>query len=101
MDDLAGCVTVGREKFETMLTRLSHYPVKALIVAASERDVWAHRYHSKLAPKALIASIWAWAAQYSVPTIWAHDTAGATEAIVWFLRRAQAKAARAAKKAVT
>ncbi len=92
LDDLAACVTGERERFETMLAGLAKYPVRALIVAASESDVWAGRYHSRLAPKALIASTWAWAHQYRVPTVWAWDNRGATEAIVWWLQRAKAKA---------
>jgi hypothetical protein len=91
LDDLAACATTERARFETMLAGVAKYPTRALIVAASEADVWAHRYHSRLEPKALIASTWAWAAEYGVPTVWAWDAAGATEAIVWWLQRAAAK----------
>jgi hypothetical protein len=91
LDDLSACVTGERERFETMLAGLAKYPVRALIVAASEADVWARRYHSRLEPKALIASTWAWAQQYGVPVVWAWDAACATEAIVWWLQRAAAK----------
>lgn len=98
LDDLVACVTGERERFETMLAGLVRYPVRALIVAASERDVWAHRYHSRTAPKAVISSTWAWA-QTGIPTVWANDRDGATEAIVWWLRRCQAKVTKAKTKA--
>lgn len=94
LDDLAACATGERERFETMLAGLARYPVRALIVAASEADVWAHRYHSRLAPKALIASTWAWGAQFGVPCVWAWDDRGATEAILWWLTRAASRAAK-------
>ncbi len=92
LDDLSACATGERERFETMLAGLAKYPTRALIVAASEADVWARRYHSRLEPKALIASTWAWAQEYGVPTVWAWDTEGATQAILWWLQRAKAKA---------
>lgn len=91
ISDLAACVTAERERFETMLAGLARYPVRALIVAASIEELDAHRYVSRAAPKSILASTWAWAQDFGVPTVWAGDARGATDAITWWLQRAQAK----------
>lgn len=91
ISDLAACVTAERERFETMLRGLARYPVRALIVAASLEELHAHRYISKATPKSILASTWAWAQDFGVPTVWAGDVRGATDTIRWWLERAQTK----------
>lgn len=92
LGDLVACCTFERERFERCLKGMNQYPVRALIVADTLEAVHAHRYRSSVPPKIVIASTWAWA-QDGIPTIWAGSAQGATNAIVWWLRRAQMKRA--------
>lgn len=96
LDDLAACVGRERERFDTMLRGLARFPMRALIVAGESAAVGAKLYVSRVNPKAIIASTWAWAADYQISTIWARDKHGATRAIEWWLRRAVEKHGKAA-----
>lgn len=97
LDDLACCVGRDRDRFDTFLRGMMQYPIRALIVAGSPADVGAKLYTSQVRPSAIIASTWAWAQDYGVPTVWAKDKAGATYAIEWWARRAIEKHRRVAE----
>lgn len=92
LSDLIVCCTYDRDRFDAMLRGLAKYPVKAIIVADRLEAVHAHRYRSDVPPRVIVSSTWAWAQDYGVPTVWAGSPEGATNAIVWWLQRAQSKA---------
>lgn len=89
LDDLAGCCTHERERFEAELGRLASLgPGRAVVVVeAGIGDVAAHSYKSKLRPRALVASTIAWQQRYAVGFLWADGRARAAQvAEMWLLR---------------
>lgn len=68
LDEIAGNFTVDRPRFEREFLRAKAAGVKVflLIENASWQAVWSHDYHSRLAPKALAASLMSWQAKYNV-----------------------------------
>lgn len=99
LSDLVACVTFERERFETMLAGLAQYPVRALIVAASEADLLMHRYRSEVEPRTVVSSLWAWQQDHRIPVVFAGGILEAAAAVEWWLRRAQRKAAKEGKAA--
>lgn len=68
LDDLAGCVTGERERFEAELARLSTFgPGRTMVVIEGGiDDIAAHRYVSRVSPKSVIGSMLAWGLRYGV-----------------------------------
>ena len=71
LDDLVGCVTRERERFESELIRLRGYRFRRLLIIGSEDDVAAGRYNSSTPPKAVFSSLAAWEVRYDVPLVYA------------------------------
>jgi len=71
LDDLVGCLTVGRDRFERELVRAKDLACFAVVVEASMEDVARHRYKSRMAPDAAIQSVLAFQVRYGVPFVWA------------------------------
>ena len=91
IDDLAGCcMGANRDRFEHELLRLRGYRFRRLLVIGSRDDIAAGRYHSKINPKAVLATLGAFEARFDLPVVFAETPeAGAREIerwVWWFTR---------------
>jgi DNA excision repair protein ERCC-4 len=84
IDDLANCcMGTNRDRFERELLRLRGYRFKRLLVVGTREDIAAGHYHSKIAPKAVLATLGAFEARY-LPVVFAETPeAGAREVERW------------------
>jgi ERCC4-type nuclease len=82
LDDLANCcLATNRERFEHELHRLRGYRFKRLLVIGSREDVAAGRYHSRIAPKAVLATLSAFEVRYDLPVVFADTPEDGAHAI--------------------
>jgi ERCC4-type nuclease len=82
IDDLANCcLSSNRERFEHELHRLRGYRFKRLLVVGSREDIATGRYHSRIAPKAVLATLGAFEVRYDLPVVFADSTESAALAI--------------------
>lgn len=76
IDDLMGCLTGGRDRFERELQRSMAFDRFYVVIEASVDDVYNGRYRSKIKPHSALQSIIAWSVRYNVQFIWAGTRAG-------------------------
>ena len=70
IDDLANCcLTTNRDRFEHELYRLRGYQFKRLLVIGTPEHIAAGRYHSRIAPKAVLATLGAFEVRYDLPVV--------------------------------
>jgi ERCC4-type nuclease len=71
IDELAGNFTVDRARFEDEFVRAKANGTKVflLIENGSFSKINSHDYRSKLLPKSLLASLYAWQARYNISVI--------------------------------
>ena len=69
LNDLVGCLTTGRTRFEKELHRAKALDYFALVVEASLQDIANCGYRSKMLPQAVIQSLIAFSIRYRLP-IW-------------------------------
>ncbi len=67
MDDLVGCITSGRERFERELMRMKAYPCRAVVIEGSWSHLAAGKYRSRLIPKSATHTICSWVGRFGVP----------------------------------
>ena len=67
IDDLIGCLTSGRDRFERELHRGRALDYFALIIEASLSDLANGRYRSQMKPKSAIQSLLAFSIRYRLP----------------------------------
>lgn len=79
LDDLVGCVTRERERFERELVRLRGYRFRRLLIVGTEEEVASGSYTSACRPAAVFSSLSAWEARFDIPVVFSPtpDTAGA------------------------
>lgn len=83
LDDLVGCVTSNRARFERALARMAlRCRHRCIVVEASIDDVLAHRYRSDASPWAIVSSASGWWLDYGVSTVWAGTRDAAAELVV-------------------
>ena len=87
LDDLIGCLTVGRDRFERELERARSLACFAVVVEASMEDVARHRYASRMAPHAALQSVLAFQVRYGVPFVWAGSRSGGEYVTFWLLQK--------------
>jgi ERCC4-type nuclease len=91
LDDLANCcLSSSRDRFEHELHRLRGYQFKRLLIVGSREDICAGRYYSKIAPKAVLATLGAFEVRYSVPLVFCsspEEAAAAIERWTWWFSR--------------
>ena len=73
LDDLIGCLTRDRGRFERELQRARHYELFAVVVEGSLGDVEEHKYRSQMHPVSAIQSIIAFTVRYGTNFIFAGD----------------------------
>lgn len=75
LDDLIGCLTAGRERFEKELHRGKALDYFALVIEASLSDLVNGRYRSEMNPKSAIQSLLAFSVRYRLP-VWFCENRG-------------------------
>ena len=68
LDELAGCFTRNRERFEREFQRATEHGAKVflLVESASYETIYRHNYRSRFRPKSYIASLCAWVVRYNL-----------------------------------
>jgi len=69
IDDLIGCLSKSRDRFERELFKGRAFEYMALVVEASLADIITHNYRSEMQPKAVIQSLIAFSVRYRLP-VW-------------------------------
>jgi ERCC4-type nuclease len=91
IDDLVNCcLSSNRERFEHELHRLRGFRFKRLLVVGSREDIGAGRYRSRIAPKAVLATLAAFEVRYDLPVVFANspqEAATAIERWAWYFAR--------------
>ena len=67
LDDLIGCLTAGRERFERELHKGRALDYFALVVEGSLSDIAKGQYRSKMQSKAAVQSLMAFSVRYRLP----------------------------------
>lgn len=75
LDELAGCFTRGRERFQREFERAAENGAKGylLVEGGSWEAILNHRYRSRLGSKAFLASIVAWMVRYDLTPIFCKE----------------------------
>jgi len=71
LDDLLGCLTAGRERFEKELARARSLDRFCVLVEASFEDLAKGMYRSAMRPHSACQSIIAWQVRYGTPFVFA------------------------------
>ena len=87
LDDLAACLSGGRERFERELQRAAALDAFAVVIEASWADLANGGFRSQMNPHAACQSVLAFMARYRVPFFFAGNRAGAEYACWGFLRQ--------------
>ncbi|MFZ5427193.1 MAG: ERCC4 domain-containing protein [Thermodesulfobacteriota bacterium] len=87
LDDLIGCLTVGRDRFERELDRARSLECFAVVIEATLDDVARHRYTSRMSPHSALQSILAFQVRYGVPFVWAGSRGGGEYVTYWTLEK--------------
>jgi len=87
LNDLIGCLAVGRDRFTRELERARSLECFAVVIEANMEDVARHRYRSALAPHAALQSILAFQVRFGCPFIWAGSRKGGEYCTYWTLSR--------------
>jgi len=69
LNDLIGCLTTGRDRFERELYKGRALDYFALVIEASLSDIVDGNYRSNMNPKAVIQSLLAFSIRYRLP-VW-------------------------------
>jgi len=73
LDDLIGCLTAGRDRFERELFKGKSLEYFCLIVEASLSDLANGRFRSHMNPKSAIQSLLAFSIRYRLPIFFAES----------------------------
>jgi ERCC4-type nuclease len=72
LDDIANCcLSSNRDRFEHELHRLRGYQFKRLVIVGTRGEIEVQRYHSRIAPKAVLATLSAFEVRYDLPVVFA------------------------------
>jgi ERCC4-type nuclease len=75
IDDLVSCcLSSNRDRFEHELHRLRGYRFKRLLVVGTREDIAAGLYHSRIAPKSVLATLAAFEVRYDLPVVFIETT---------------------------
>ena len=93
--DLAGCITgSNRDRFERELWRLQPYEFRRLLIigASDDSGILNFPYQSRINPRAVLASLYAWQARFGIPFVLAPSPAvGARLVELWAIYWAREK----------
>ena len=90
ISDLVGCVTTERERFEHELLRLRGHRFRRLLIIGSYEDIAAGRYHSRVNPRSVLATLSTFEIRYDLPVVFAstpQEGAMLVERWCWYYAR--------------
>ena len=87
LEELAGCFTAGRERFEREFARMELYRVRIITVVGSRADIMGHRYRSRMVPQSLLASLDGWCEWFGVHVHFAPSRREMSDYILQAMRR--------------
>jgi DNA excision repair protein ERCC-4 len=91
IDDIVNCcLSTQRERFEHELHRLRGFRFKRLLVIGTREDIAAGHYHSRISPKAVLATLDAFEVRYDLPVVFTETPEAAAKLIerwAWFFAR--------------
>lgn len=95
LDDLAGTLTSGRERFAAECQRGRGLDLFGLVIEGSLDDILSHRYQSRAKPQSLIQTLATWSVRYGF-TVWFAGNRQGGELLVYsilqkYLRDAQGR----------
>lgn len=73
VDDLIGCLTTGRERFERELYRARSLDYFAVVIEGSLRELANGEYRSQMNPKSAIQSLLAFSVRYRLPVFFCEN----------------------------
>ena len=73
LDDLIGCLTKDRERFEKELHKARALDYFALVIEASLSDLVNGRFRSKMGPKSAVQSLLTFSIRYRLPIFFAEN----------------------------
>lgn len=76
IDDLVGCLSQDRERFQKEMARARNFEHFAVIIEASLPPIMAGRYHSRMNSNSVLQSIAAFSIRYRVPFLFCGDRPG-------------------------
>ena len=76
IDDLVGCLSQGRERFEREMGRARNFEHFAVVIEASLPPIMAGRYRSLMKANSVLQSIAAFSIRYRVPFLFCGDRPG-------------------------
>lgn len=82
LDDLLGCITNGRERFEKELRRMRGYPARAVVVESAWENLELGNWRSKVNPSSVTGSCIGWM-QWGIPF---HFAKSSRDATIWSAR---------------
>ena len=71
VDDLAGSLTRGRDRFERELQKGAIIPYFSLVIEASVSDLINGKYRSKAVPQSIVQSLLSFSVKYRLPIFFA------------------------------
>ena len=80
INDLTGCCTGERDRFERELHRLRGFQFARLLIVATPEAIRRHDYVSNISPKAVLNSLAAWEARF-IPVVFAPTPADAARLV--------------------
>jgi DNA excision repair protein ERCC-4 len=90
LDELISCLSVERDRFERELMRMKAYPFRRLIVIGSRGEIEMQRYRSRMAPRAVLATLSAFEVRYDLPICYFPTPEAAAlqvESWLWWIAR--------------
>jgi len=69
LDDLAGTLTAGRERFAAECQRGRGLDLFGLVIEGSLDDILGHNYQSRVLPQSLVQTLAAWSVRYGF-SVW-------------------------------
>ncbi len=87
IDDLVGCLTGERDRFERELARGCGLDFFAVVVEAGFQDLAAGAYRSRMKPHAACQSVLAMMQRYRMPFFFGGSRKGAEYACYWLLSK--------------
>ena len=84
------CVNSNRDRFERELHRLRGFWFARLLIVGMREDIASGQYHSKITPRAVLATLAAFEVRFSIPVVFCaspEEAAATIERWVWWCAR--------------
>ncbi|MDL2266995.1 ERCC4 domain-containing protein [Desulfovibrio sp. OttesenSCG-928-G15] len=101
LDDLAGTLTKGRDRFQRECERGRGLEYFGLIIEASMEDVRNHNYRSQMTPQSLLQTLATYSVRYGLHVHWCGNRAGGEYMVYSLLQKYLREAETRLKRIVT